>query len=334
MMKIAVRPILFKEFRTRLRGSGAALILTIYVGMLLIAVRLVFSSVTTRLDIGAPLASAQVGQAIFTGLALAVQVLTLFLAPATTVNSISSEFERRTFDALLLTPLNATSLLLGKLFAALAFLLLLLCSALPLFSVIVLFGGVEWGDLGRVFLTLLASALPGCMLGLLASALTRQTYSATLLCYALLIGLISGTIFAANLYSATNSQRPAPAIYVVANPLSTMASALIDTRPVDAVTPSTPRPLAILGLFTQGSLLPGSGLRTAMPLYRAAWLLYTGVSILLFWGALHAIQPRRRWQPIRADAVILGVAIGWALIFWLTRDWWMPGFAGLSRPML
>lgn len=325
MNRSALSPMLVKEFRTLLRGSRAALLITLYVGLALIAMRLVYSSVAGQVGSGPPIFNAQIGQAMFIGLAVAVQALTIFLAPATTVNSVSSEHERRTYELLMATPLSASQMLLGKLIAGLAFLLLLLLAALPLFSIVLLFGGVGLDDIVRVLATVLGTAVIGCALGLLCSAITRQTYSATLLCYALLVAVVGGTLFMANLWSQVNGFQPAPPSYVVANPLSAIGSALGRTSPPEVVTGETLRPLVLVSLLTQGAVFSQAGERVVLPLYRATLTLYGGVSLLIFWACLHLIRLRRRWEIGRADAIMLGLVILYALVAWLTQSWWMEG---------
>lgn len=325
MQQLLIMPMLVKEFRAQLRGSRAALLITVYVGLALIAMRLVYNSVAANLASGPPIFNAQIGQAMFIGLSLTVQALTIFLAPATTVNSISSEYERRTFDLLLATPIAATQVLLGKLITALAFLFLLLLTVVPLFSIVVLFGGVGAADILRVLGTLLATAVMGCMIGLICSIITRQTYSATLLCYALLVALIGGTLFAANLYSITHSARPAPPAYVVANPLTAVAAALGRTRPPEIVGSETLQPLVILSLLTQGTVIQLGGQRAVLPIYRATGVLYGAISLLLFWISLHAVQPRHRWRAGRSDLIMAGLVLAYGLFVWLSRDWWLAG---------
>lgn len=324
-MKLTLWPVLFKEFRTQLRGKRAVLLLTTYVGLLLLALGWLYRSVSGQVDFGAPLVNAQIGQALFTGLALSMQGLMVFMAPATTINAISNEYEHQTFDLLLKTPLPASQLLLGKLLTALAFVLLLLLTALPLYSAVVLFGGVEPVDMYRVFLTVVVSAMMGCVLGLLCSVITRQTYAATIVCYALLITLIGGTLFAANLWSVTHGLAPAPPGYVVANPLSAMAATLGSARPPEAITGGTLRPLAILGILTQGTVIQSGGQINVLPIYRATWVLYGGLMLLMFWFCLHAVQPRRRWRVSRTDAVMVMLALGYAALAWFSRDWYMQG---------
>lgn len=325
MSRAGMLPVLLKELRAALRGSRAALIITVYVGLSLIAVRLVYGAVTDQAGAGAPIFSAQVGQAIFIGLALAVQGLTLFLAPATTVNSVSAEYERRTFDLLAATPISPTQLLLGKLLPGLAFVLLLLTAALPLWSVVLLFGGVALADIVRVIAVVLGTAVAGAVLGVFCSALTRQTYMATLLCYALLVGLVGGTLLVANFWSLTHGRQPPPPSYVAANPLAAMGSALGRTRPPEVVSPETLRPVAALSLLTQGVTTDVGGERVTLPLYRASLTIFGAASLLLFWVSLHLVRSRRRWAIAPSDGVMLALCLLYGLGAWLARGWWGAG---------
>lgn len=320
-------PVLLKELRASLRGSRAALLITLYVGLALITMRLIYGAVADQSGLGAPIFNAQVGQALFIGLALAVQGLTIFLAPATTVNSVSAEYERRTYELLAATPITPAQLVVGKLLTGLAFVLLLLMAALPLFSIVMLFGGVTLGDITRVLAVLLATAVVGAVLGVFCSALARQTYMATLLCYALLVALVGGTLLAANFWSLTHAMQPPPPSYVAANPLAAMGSALARTRPPDVVSPETLRPVAALSLLTQGVLADVQGARVTLPLYRATLVIYGAASLLLFWASLHLVRPRRTWALTGGDGVMLVICVAYGLLVWLTRGWWGAGLA-------
>jgi ABC-type transport system involved in multi-copper enzyme maturation permease subunit len=324
-------PLLAKEFRTYIRGARSGALVAIYVGLLLLALILLYRSVVGQVALGAPLVSAQIGQALFIGLSLALQVLTVFLAPAMTVHTMSSEHERGTFDILMMTPASAVHILLSKLLVALAFLLVLLLSALPLFSVIVLFGGVNLAHLGPVVLTVLLSALVGSMLGMFCSVITRQTYLATVLCYAILVSVIGGSLFAANLWSAIHPQLSVPPGYVLANPLSALASALINTQPPDIVNTGSLQPLIILGLLTQGTIVREGAQFVVLPLYRTTWVLYGATSLVLFWACvrvIHIAQARRFWAVSRSDMVLALLCTGYAVTLWLSRAWWLPAQGG------
>ncbi|MEI8308128.1 MAG: ABC transporter permease subunit [Chloroflexales bacterium] len=314
-------PVLFKEVSTQLRGSRAALLITLYVGLVLIAARLLYGMVAAQLDRGTPLLSAQIGQVLFIGVTLMVQALTIFLAPATTVNAISKEHERGTFELILATPLSASMLIVGKLIAAIAFMLLLLLAAAPALTLVLLFGGVAISDVLRVFGTILMTAVVGCAFGLCCSAITRQTYSATLLCYALLISLVGGSLFAANVWSLMNGLTAAPPTLVAANPLSAMATALAPVRPPTTTLTGGFRPLVLLGLLSHGLIDTGDG--AIAPTYRVTAMIYGAATIILFWITLQAVRPRRRIT--REDGVMLAVLLGYGLFTYLLRGWWMPG---------
>jgi ABC-type transport system involved in multi-copper enzyme maturation permease subunit len=321
--------VLFKEFAVQMRGSRAAILIGVYVGLAIVAGRLLYGLVTAELDRGAPLLAAQVGQVIFIGLSLGLQTLITFMAPATTVNAISSEHERGTYSLLLTTPLAPIQLVAGKLVAALAFLLVLLVSALPVYGVVLLFGGVEPADIVRVSGVLLVTAITGCVFGLFCSAVTRQTYSATLLCYALLVSLVGGTLFAANVWSLVNSLGAAPPWIVAANPLSAMASALAPARPPSISLTGGLRPLVLLGLLTSGAL-GAERAAGGVPLHRATVVLYGALSLLLFWATLHIVTPLRRWRLSTIDATLLLLLLGYLVLAYGARAWWLPG---LIRPV-
>ncbi|MBX0331493.1 ABC transporter permease [Oscillochloris sp. ZM17-4] len=314
-------PMLFKELATQLRGSRAALMITIYVGLILIAVRLLYGMIISQLDYGTPLISAQIGQLLFIGVSLLVQSLMVFLAPATTVHAISREHERGTFELLMSTPISAIQLIGGKLIAAMAFLLLLLLAATPVFSLVLLFGGVMLSDLARVLLITLATAFLGGTFGLCCSAITRQTANATLLCYAVLISVVMGTLFAANVWSLINGLTAAPQALGAINPLSAMATALAPVRPPTTTLTGGFRPLMLLGLLSQG--LISTTASDIAPTYRVTVLLYGALSILLFWATLVAVRPRLRLT--RDDGMMLAALLAYGLATYLLRGWWTPG---------
>lgn len=321
-------PILFKEFRTYIRGYRTAVILTVYLALLLLGVWWLYDSITAQVRLGVPLLSPQIGQALYLGLAIALQTLTVFIAPALTLNAVSNEYEQGTIEVLLTTPLAAGQILLTKLLVALAFMLVLLVCTLPLFSVVVLFGGVNPLDAVPAVVTVLLTVLAGCVLGLFCSTVTRQTYVATILCYALLITLVGGTLFAANLWSLTNGQAPAPPAYVVSNPLSAMAAALASNLPPELAGQGQLRPITILGLLSQGTVVQTGTELAVVPIYRATWLLYWFVSLLLFWvshRALQFVQRRRVLLLGGTDAILVVLLVLSLVVAFVTQDLWRVG---------
>ena len=328
-------PVLLRELRTQLRGIRATALISTFVGLLIVMLVFMYRSIAERATLGTPLLNAQIGQALFAGLALLLQALVVFITPALTVGSVSGEHEGRTLDFVLMTPVAAWQVLTGKLLGALAYLLVLLCSVVPLFSVVLLFGGVRTLDVARVALIVLATGAWGVVFGLFCSALLRRTASATILCYTLLVALVGGTIFAASFWSVTHSGRPAPPAFVYANPLSAMASALAlspnpaasgqqDVAQASPVSAGTLRPLALIDLFAQGTRVQGAqgGFQT-IPTFRATLVLFGVVGLLLFWAAARLVDRRRGWRFGIADGVLLALLLLALVGAYLARNWWL-----------
>jgi ABC-type transport system involved in multi-copper enzyme maturation permease subunit len=337
-------PVLLRELRTQLRGVRATALISTFVGLLIVMLVFMYRSIAERTTLGTPLLNAQIGQALFAGLALLLQTLVLFISPALTVASVSGEHEQRTLDFVLMTPVHGWQVLWGKLLGALAYLLVLLCSVAPLFSVVLLFGGVRAIDVGRAALVVLATGAWGVVFGLFCSVLLRRTAAATTLCYTLLVALVGGTIFAASFWSVTHSQRPAPPVFVYANPLSAMASVLSlspnpssgdrqDVAQVPAVSPGTLRPLALVDIFAQGTRIAGAqgGFET-IPTFRATLMLLAGAGLLLFWASSRLIDQRSGWSFSVADGVLLALLVMLVVAAYTQRSWWLVMPWGATAP--
>ena len=91
---------------------------------------------------GATYQSSQIGTGIFAGLLILQTLLILILAPAFTTGAISQEREKQTLDLLVTTPISSLSIVLGKLFSALAWAFLLVVASIPLTAMVFVFGGV------------------------------------------------------------------------------------------------------------------------------------------------------------------------------------------------
>ncbi len=95
--------------------------------------------------------------------------LICLLAPIFMSGAIIHEANPRTWEILLTTPLNSLQIVLGNLFGRLFFILALLISSLPLFSVTLYFGGVP----GRsIFLSYLIAAAAALLVGSIAISLS------------------------------------------------------------------------------------------------------------------------------------------------------------------
>src|SRR5688500_10799173 len=119
---------------------------------------------------------ARFGSTIFQILApLQLAVLTFFAA-ISAASAVALEKERRTLILLLLTNLTNSELVLGKLLASIVNVLTMLAAALPLFVLLVLFGGISLEQITQTFAVTLACLLAAASLGSLVALWRQQPF--------------------------------------------------------------------------------------------------------------------------------------------------------------
>lgn len=194
--------IMVKELRSRMRGRRAFIVLTVYLALLALITYGVYVVVAPNARGfaggfggfgGQANASALIGQSIFTLLSIFQLILVCFIAPAFTAGQISLEREKQTLDLLISTPMRPSAIVIGKLAAALAFVVLMIVAAVPITAIVLMYGGASVDDIVRQQLVLLATALMLGAIGLFFSALLKRTQAATVLTYITVLGLTLGT---------------------------------------------------------------------------------------------------------------------------------------------
>lgn len=191
----ALNPVLARELKQRMRARLTWLVITVYLGLLAVILRVVLAGMSqfSGADFGNPFASAAVGRSVFGWLLFFILILVCFIVPGLTAAAISSERERQTLTSLQVTLLSARSIVLGKVLASLAFVSLLVIASLPLISVPFLFGGVSLGEMLRgVAMVLVTAVTLGCA-GVAISTVLRRTQAATVVAYGLTLFLVLGT---------------------------------------------------------------------------------------------------------------------------------------------
>ncbi|TMD27051.1 MAG: hypothetical protein E6I94_09930, partial [Chloroflexi bacterium] len=177
-----------KELRGRMRGRRAFAFLTFYLtvlsGFVWMLETLQAQAVSNSgFGSSAAFASTQIGTTVFAGLLFLETLLVTFLAPAFTTGAISQEREKQTIDLLVATPISSLSIVLGKLFSALAWVFILVIASIPLTGIVFVFGGVAPEDLVRGYIVLIVDAIGLGCIGLFFSALLRRTLAATVATY-------------------------------------------------------------------------------------------------------------------------------------------------------
>src|ERR1700710_238170 len=90
--------------------------------------------------------------------------LVALLAPIFTAGAITQEKDSQTYDILLATPLSNAQILLGSLLSRLFFVIALLLSGIPIFSITQIFGGVSIASIVKSFGIAAATAfVTGCL---------------------------------------------------------------------------------------------------------------------------------------------------------------------------
>jgi len=182
-------PIISKELKGRMRGRQGFILLTAYLSLisLVIASVYLYSTDSGKMSSIGPDALQEIGKRIFSTVVMLEFLLIVFIGPALTSGAISSERERGTFDLLRASLLSSRALVLGKLGAAVAYLLLLILAALPLQSLAFFLGGVGLTEMAISLVMLAASTLLFCTLGIYFSGIAKRTVVSTVMSYASLI---------------------------------------------------------------------------------------------------------------------------------------------------
>lgn len=325
-----LNPIIVREVRTRMRGVRPYAILTVFLALLGLAGIGIYQLMMQQVRVGMLLLSPQVGQNLFKGLAFCELLLVVLLAPALTSGAISGERERLTYDMLMATPLRPAQLLWGKLIAALSYLFLLIVAAVPVFSVVLVFGGVEVMALLRALALLAAATITFGAIGLCCSALLRRTAQATTASYIVVLLIIGVTTVLGAVWGQftvpTGQATPPWLLYL--NPFSALLS-------VTTLSPSGDPSAPFFGYADPFSVLPfmaalGPGViyygpngPVVLPIYRATLLSYALLTTLLCWFSTHLVLPQRRWRPRWTDLGFLLMVLGLIGLAYATKGWWL-----------
>ncbi|HET6381094.1 MAG TPA: ABC transporter permease [candidate division Zixibacteria bacterium] len=242
--------IMVKELRSRFRGRRAFLVLTLYLavlaalayGMYTVTGPAARNAARLAAEFGDPTvinASARVGQGIFSILSVFQLLLIGFIAPAFTAGAISLEREKQTLDLLIATPIRPAGLVIGKLFSALAFVVLMIVAAIPISALVLMYGGATVDDILRQQAVLFSSAIGFGVIGLFWSALTRRTQTATVLTYSTLLALTIGTLLVWRFWTdvataapdnVLQERRTAPEAILYVNPAVAMIEIVANTE--------------------------------------------------------------------------------------------------------
>jgi ABC-type transport system involved in multi-copper enzyme maturation permease subunit len=290
--RIELNPIIVKELRSRMRGWRAFAVLTAVLVLLGGAsyglYRVVLS--TSRYS-NTPL-SPQIGQALFIGLAFMELLMVCFVTPAITSGAISSEKESQTYEMLLATSLPPGRILRGKLISALSYVGLLIFAAIPMASLVFIFGGVAPKEMIKALVVVSCLAVLLGIFGVFISAWLGRTTWATVASFAFTLLLLVGPVVLYALVGILQQKEP-PRWLLTPNPVSALASAVI---PAGSPTGA----LGQLGWVLSGGLSMVRGGRPMetlpRPLYHYTLALWGGAAAVFYLIATRLVRPTGRWR--------------------------------------
>jgi ABC-type transport system involved in multi-copper enzyme maturation permease subunit len=187
-----IGPVFTREVTIAPRRDWTYIIRSVYVGLLLLLIATAWLVVSGTQLITDPGDFARFGAMLFQFLAPVQLVLAVFFAATLAAGAVGQEKERKTLLLLLLTRMSNSELVLGKLFASLFNILMMLAVSVPVFMAIAMLGGVSYYQIVRVMLVTLFSMLACGSLGSCIALWREKTFQAiatTILALVLWIGI-------------------------------------------------------------------------------------------------------------------------------------------------
>ena len=229
-MSLQMNPVIGRELKERVRGLRAFIAMTVFVIVLVITAFFVYESSKDTsnfgiFDIGR---QTRIGRDLFEWILLVMTCLVLFFVPGLTAGAVAGERERQTLQPLQVTLLRPRSILLGKVIAAVAYLVLLIVASLPLMAMCSLLGGVRLVDIVRGTIGVILTAIALSAMVVCISTFAKRVQTATVLAYAFTALLLASGPIAYGMASVLDARSPedqtqAPAFLLAVNPIVMVA---------------------------------------------------------------------------------------------------------------
>jgi ABC-type transport system involved in multi-copper enzyme maturation permease subunit len=182
-MLIRDNPVLIRELLVNLRSTRAFALQFVYVAFLS---AVVYFDWPTGTD-GSRQVGPGVAQGLFRLFFLGQFFLVALVAPTFAAGSVTGEKERKTYEMLLASPLEPSTILLGKLLSSLSFLVILIVSSLPLMILCFLLGGILLSEIAQRYLVLILAASTFGLVSVACSSFFSRTSSALLVSYLIIL---------------------------------------------------------------------------------------------------------------------------------------------------
>lgn len=184
-----INPILDRELKTRMRTWKTPLMLTVYTTILGLTLLLFYSSETASYDYMRRGFNPGIFPTVFDIVVVIQTFLLMLIVPILTATSISGERERQTLDLLLCTDLPVHRIVLGKMYASMTYVFLIVFSSMPFLGIMMLFGGVGLWNIIKITLFLMASSCMLSSIGIVASVYFKKNITAIMMTF-LFMGIL------------------------------------------------------------------------------------------------------------------------------------------------
>jgi ABC-type transport system involved in multi-copper enzyme maturation permease subunit len=134
-------------------------------------------------------------------------VLASLMAPSFAAGTITGEKERKTYEMLLASPLRPGAIVLGKLFASLAPLAILIFSSLPIVMLCLPLGGVSLYEVLAAYLALMLSVAAFGMISVACSSYFQRTAAALIVSYLLILPMALTAVLSWNAMAGSGELR-------------------------------------------------------------------------------------------------------------------------------
>jgi ABC-2 type transport system permease protein len=268
-------PILIKEMRSRMRGKRAFLVLTSHVVTLSLIIGLIY----IVLHRNAPTTVVNQAGSVLTPVLIFVQMgLICLIAPTFSASAISSEREQQTFDLLIASLAQPSTILFGKVGAALSYLFLTLFGSLPLIALTYSLGGVALRDIAIAYLVMIVAGVTFCSMSFYWSTLIRRGVLAQLTSLVAVIFLVAALPALALFFTAlARNFNPTPS-----QSFTNLVYILLRTNPFAAIASQIP-----------GFPMPANVWLRSVPVWVTQVIFYlflTAISLLLSLRRLHRVR--------------------------------------------
>ena len=191
-----INPVLKNESKLATRSIKFTLVLLFYVGFLSLISLVIFKSSVINSDYSAGLNLQSVPE-IYAELAIIQAILLLFIVPALVSTAICGEREKQTLDVLLSTRMTPLSIVLGKLYASVSRVILLIICSIPVYSLTLLIGGI---DLKNILLLNLFFIITTIFVGALGVFISTVIRASTVVTYFSVLFIFIGIVIITLVY--------------------------------------------------------------------------------------------------------------------------------------